>query len=162
MSSTGRRARRRGFTLIEAVVIVVVCAIALPTTLTWLDDANQRRVDSVNATRATALGTCVMEHVLADVASRNASLGFAALANSNTYLNTASTGLVARLSSITSVYTAMGMSYSVTIGALVDKTGATTGSAGSDVYRVVTVTVTFAGADGTSRTVNLQSMVTSL
>jgi type II secretory pathway pseudopilin PulG len=152
---------RGGFTLIEAVVIVVVCAIALPATLTWLEEANQRRADSVNTTRATALATCVMEHVLADVASKSGGLGFGALANSNSYLNTAGTGLVARMSTITSLYSGMGINYAVTIGTLVDKTGVTTGNSTNDIFRVVTVAVTFAGADGTSRTVSIQSMVTS-
>src|SRR5262245_62627691 len=80
-AGTGERGRSRArvprghaFTLIEAVVIVVILAIAVPVTLVTLDEANQRRADSVNATRATALATCVMEHMLADVASRNASL----------------------------------------------------------------------------------------
>jgi type II secretory pathway pseudopilin PulG len=157
-----RRQLRGGFTLIEAVVIVLVCAIALPATLTWLDEANQRRVDSVNATRATALGTCVMEHILADVSSKSPTLGFGALANSNAYLNAAGTGLQARLSSITSLYTGMGMTYSVNIGSLVDRTGAVTGNPTNDVYRIVTVAVSFTGADGSPRTVNLESMVTLL
>lgn len=142
-------------------MIVLVLAITLPTTLIWLGEANRRRVDSVSATRATALATCVMEHVLADVASRNASLGFGALANSNAYLNTGGTGLVARLSSFVSTYTALGFSYAVTIGPLVDKTGVTSGNSAFDVYRVVSVGVTFPGADGTPLTVNMQSMVTS-
>jgi type II secretory pathway pseudopilin PulG len=156
-------ARRRGaFTLIESVVIVVVLAISLPATLTWLDQANMRRVDAVNSTRATAMATSVMEHVLADVASKNASLGFGALANSATYLNTPVTGLTARLSTFASLYTSMGFSYAVNIGALVDKTGTTTGNGAQDIFRVITVTVSFTGADGTGRTLSIQSMVTSL
>lgn len=154
--------RRRAFTLIEAVVIVVVLAIAIPTTLTFLNDANQRRVDSVNTTRATALATCVMEHVLADVSSKASGLGFSALSNSNAYLNTAGTGLVARLSTFTNLYSGMGMTYTVTIGPLADKTGVATGVVTEDVFRVVTVAVSFTGADGTARTLNIKSMVTSL
>jgi hypothetical protein len=153
---------RRAFTLIETVVIVLVCAIALPATLHWLDEANQRRVDAINSTRATSLGTCVMEHILADVSSKSPSLGFGALANPNTYLNTAGTGLVARLSAITSLYSGMGMSYTVNIGALVDGTGTATGNPATDIYRIVTVDVSFTGADGTARSVNLQSMVSAL
>ena len=152
----------RAFTLIEAVVIVVILAIALPVTLTTLEEANQRRVDSVNTTRATALATCVMEHVLADVASRNASLGFAALANSSAYLNTAGTGLVPRLTAFTAPYTAMGFSYSVTIGSLVSKNGAASGVPANDVFRRVMVGVTFTGADGTARVINVESLVTSV
>lgn len=143
-------------------MIVIVLAVALPVTLVSLDEANQRRVDSVNATRATALATCVMEHVLADVASKNASLGFGALANSNAYLNTAGTGLVPRLTAFTSAYTAIGLGYSVTIGPLVDKSGVASGVPANDVFRRVTVGVTFTAADGTARVVNIDSMVTSV
>ncbi|HYE61438.1 MAG TPA: type II secretion system protein [Phycisphaerales bacterium] len=157
-----RGTSRRGFTLIEAVVVVLALSISLPTTLIWLGEANQRRADSVNTTRATALGTLVMEQVLADVSSKSAGLGFSALANSATYLNTATTGLVARLSSITSLYTGMGINYGVTIGGLVDKSGAATGVTSQDLFRSVTVTVTFTGSDGSARTLSLQSMVTSL
>ena len=118
-------------------------------------------VSLIFATRATALATCVMEHVLADVASKSPGLGFGALSNSNAYLNTAVTGLVPRLAAFTSPYTAMGFSYSVTIGPLVDKTGVASGVSAFDVYRTVIVGVTFPGADGTSLTVNVESMVTS-
>jgi type II secretory pathway pseudopilin PulG len=154
--------RRRAFTLIEAVIVVVALAISLPATLVWLNEANARRVDSVNNTRATALATLVMEQVLADVSSKNASLGFAALANSATYLNTAGTGLVARLSTMTSLYTGMQMTYSVTIGTLVSSSGVATGNTAQDLFRNVNVVVTFNGADGAQRTVSVQSMVTSL
>jgi len=153
---------RRGFTLIEAVIVILALAISLPATLVWLDESNQRRVDSVNATRATALATLVMEQVLADAASKNASLGFSALANSATYLNTATTGLVARLSTMTSLYSGMGMTYSVTIGGLVSSSGAASGNATQDVFRNVNVAVSYSGADGSARTVSVQSMVTSL
>jgi prepilin-type N-terminal cleavage/methylation domain-containing protein len=162
MRSSHRQFKRRGFTLIEAVVVILALAISLPATLIWLDEANQRRVDSVNATRATALATLVMEHVLADVSSRNASLGFTALANSSTYLNTASTGLVARLSTVTSLYTNMGMTYSVAIGGLVSSSGVATGNAAQDLFRNVNVTVSFNGANGAPLTVSVQSVVTSL
>jgi type II secretory pathway pseudopilin PulG len=154
--------RRRGFTLIEAVVVVLTLSISLPATLVWLDESNGRRVDSVNQTRATALATLVMEHVLADAASKDPSLGFAALDNAPTYLNTPTTGLLARLAAITSLYTNQGMTYNVTVSGLVDKSGAASGNASEDIFRRITVSVTFAGADGTGRTLNIQSLVTSL
>jgi type II secretory pathway pseudopilin PulG len=154
--------RRRGFTLVEAAVVIVALAISLPATLVWLNEANERRNDGVNATRATALGTLVMEQVLADVSSKSAGLGFAALASPATYLNTATTGLVARLSAITSLYTGMGMNYTVTISDLVSKSGVSTGDAAQDVFRTITVRVSYNGSDGALRTLALQSMVTSL
>ena len=157
-----RPASRRGFSLIEAVVVVLALAIALPTTLVWLENANDRRAESVHQTRATALATLVMEHVLADVSSKSSGLGFSALADSAAYLDTAVTGLKARLSPVTSLYSGMNLTYDVTIGGLVDKSGVTTGSTTQDVFRTVSVAVTYSAADGTPRTVTVQSMVTSL
>jgi type II secretory pathway pseudopilin PulG len=157
-----RSPRRRAFTLIEAVVVILALGISLPTTLIWLAEANNRRADGVNQTRASALASLVMEHVLADVASRAAGRGFDALATPATYLNDATDGLTARLAAITSPYTTMGVTYSVSIGGLVSRSGAATGSPLQDLFRNVTVTVTFPGADGTPRTAVVQSLVTSL
>jgi type II secretory pathway pseudopilin PulG len=154
--------RRRGFTLIEAVIVVLALGISLPTTLIWLEEANQRRAEGVNQTRASALASLVMEHVLADVASREPGLGFDALADSATYLNHPTSGLTARLAPMTSTYSSMGMIYAVGIGGLVSKSGVATGDATQDLFRVVTVTGSFTGADGTPRTAVMQSMVTSL
>jgi type II secretory pathway pseudopilin PulG len=157
-----RHARRSAFTLIEAVVVILALGISLPTTLVWLDQANQRRADGVNQTRASALASLVMEHVLADISSRAPGRGFDALATPATYLNHATDGLTARLAAITGPYTAMGVTYSVSIGGLVSRSGVASGSPTQDLFRNITVTVSFTGADGTPRTAAIQSLVTSL
>lgn len=157
-----RRRGGRGFTLIEAVIVILALGISLPTTLVWLDQANQRRADGVNQTRASALASLVMEHTLADIASRDAGRGFDALADASTYLNDATDGLTVRLAAITAPYTAMQMTYSVDVGGLVSKSGAASGIPTQDLFRVVTVTVSFTGADGDPRTAVMQSLVTSL
>ena len=154
--------RRRAFTLIEAVIVVLALGISIPTTLVWLSDANDRRADSVTQTRATALATLVMEHVLADVSSKVSGLGFTALDNAAVYVDDPSEGLRVRLSPMTSLYTGMGISYSVDIGGLVDKAGAASGDATQDLFRLVTVTVSFTDSEGAARNLELQSMVAAL
>lgn len=135
--------RVRAVALLEVVIVVVVLAIAIPPTLAWMMDASAQRADAVNTTRATVLATTVMEHIVADAYSSSTGRGMSAFASASTYLDTPSTGLKARLAGITAPYTAAGLSYSVTIGTLVNAAGVTTGDAAQDVVRPVTVTVTF-------------------
>lgn len=142
------RARRRGFTLIEAVAVVLVLALVVPPTLGWMQASADRRADSVAAMRATTLATLVIENVIADAASTAPGLGFAALATPTTYLDTPTTGLRARLESLTSGYEAQGMSYSVEVGALVDSTLSVNADAAANLFRVVTVRVTCPSATG--------------
>lgn len=151
---------RRGFTLIEAVIVIVALAIMVPPSIAWLNRAGHDRVDAVNATRATFLATSVLEQVLADAASTGAGLGFAAFADAPAYLDTPATGLRDRLAPVTAPYAAMGMSYSVAIGPLVTQAGAVSGDAAQDVFRVVTVTVNFpASYAASAHSVSMSSMV---
>lgn len=138
----------RAFTLIEAVTVVLVLAIAVPPAIAWLDEAVSARADAVNATRATALATAVAEHIVADCSSDATGLGFAALANSATYLSAPTTGLYARLTPITSFYAPMGFTQTVTIGPLIDKTGSVNSNSAKNVFRLVTVTIDFPSATG--------------
>ncbi len=152
----------RGFTLVEVVVVVVLLAIAVPPTVLWMNDASATRADAVNATRATMLATVVLETIEADVASPAPSLGFAALANSNAYLNTGTTGLRARIATWSTPYEALGMSYTVTISGLVGPSGAATGNATVDVFRTILVRVTAPSAQASAMTMDFTTMVADL
>jgi len=154
------RSIRRGFTLIEAVIVVVVIAIAIPPTLIWFDSAVSRRADAVSTLRGTTLATLVLEHILADVNSDAPGLGYAALASSSTYLDTPGTGLRARLAGATGAYQSMGLAYAVTIGAPTDYRGVVTGT-GADVFRRITVTVTIPRAEGAPVAMPVSAMVSA-
>ncbi len=161
MNSTAHSSRR-AFTLIEVVAIVIILALAVPPSLVFMDQATSRRADAINAMRATTLATLVMESILADVASTNASLGYPALASSSTYLDTPTTGLKARISALQSTYADMGMSYSVSIGSEVNAAGIVSGTVSENVFRKITVTVTYPSASEDSASLSLVAMVSDL
>ncbi len=154
-------ARGRGFTLIEAVAVVVVLALVVPPSLMWMDDAAARRADAVATMRATTLATAVAETVLADSVAQTPGLGFSAFANPVTYLDTPVSGLRARLGTVASMYESMGMVYAVEVGALVDGTGTVNVDVASNIFRVVTVRVTYPSAEGPSLQVTVPFMVAS-
>lgn len=152
----------RGFSLMEAVVIVIALAISIPPTISWLGQSAERRADAVMALRATSFATLVMENVIADSGSDASGLGFDALANSAVYLDTPVSGLRARLASPAASAATFGISYTVTIGPLVDSAGVVNSDAGKNMFRVVTVVVNAPSASGGSLSVPLSVMVTEL
>lgn len=131
----------RGAALLEALLVVLVLAVAVPMAMSAATTGTKSRMRSANITKATALAELVLETVMADVHSSNDALGFDALADSDAYLTTPGTGLVARLGTLASPYTDAGFGYAVTVGPLVGPDGVTTGDADEDVFRLVTVTV---------------------
>lgn len=156
------KACRRAFSLIECVVVIVALAIAVPPALAWMDSSVSSRADSVNTARATAMATAIMENVLADAASTSAGLGFAAFASPTTYVDTATTGLRARINGVTDVYAKLGFTWTLDVGALVNSAGVTSGDSAADIFRVVTVNVSFPSASGGRLTLKISSMVTAL
>lgn len=154
---------RRAFTLLEAIIVVLVLALSVPPTVAWLGESAARRADSVNAVRASALATTVMETILADASSTSPSLGFGAFANSATYLDTATTGLRARISGLASPVEALGFSYTVTFSALVDSAGVVNADTSKNLFRRVTVTVSYgSAASSTPISLSVEAFVTEL
>jgi type II secretory pathway pseudopilin PulG len=154
---------RRAFTLLEALVVIIVLAIAIPPTVAFLDQSAAQRADAINTQRATTLAQCVMESVLADVNSSAPGLGYAGLADMNNYLDSPTNGLRVRVSEATDLYTGMGMSYSVTASAPVSSTGASTGNHSTDLFRIMTVTVSFPSARQSSAiSISMSALATDL
>lgn len=145
--------RRRGTSLIEAVAVVLVLAICVPPTIAWMMSGAQRRDDAVRIIRATTLAQAVMEQVLCDAS--NTDVGAAPAA----YLDTAVTGLRARLSSVASIYTGAGFSYDVAFGPLSDASLTVTGAPAADLYRTVTVTVSYTSARGAAVSIPVSGVV---
>lgn len=57
---------RRGFTLVEALIAVVILAVAVPPMLVALRDASGRRTDAVRSAQAQWLAAERLEDVMAD------------------------------------------------------------------------------------------------
>lgn len=162
MRACTRHRIRRGFSLIESVVVIIVLAISVPPALQLLDSAAATRADAINATRATLLGTSVLEQILADVHSGDPALGFNALSDSAVYLNTATTGLRDRITALTDTYTALGLTYDVTIGPLAQADGTVSGDPGLDVYRRITVTVSYPSATDGAISMPISAIVSEM
>ncbi|MCC6969454.1 MAG: hypothetical protein IT434_04460 [Phycisphaerales bacterium] len=162
MSPRIARFRRRASTLLECIVVVVVLALAVPPTLSWMAQASDERADQVNSIRAVTLAQGVIENIMADCMSTSAGLGFSALADSATYLDAPTTGLRARLAGVVSPYEALGYNYSVSIGASVDATGVVNADTTLNLFRIVTVTVSFPLADGTTAAMDIETVLADL
>lgn len=157
-----KHARARAFSLIECVVVVVALAVAVPPTLAWMDTSVSARADSVNTGRATVMATGIMENILADVASTSPGLGFSALVAPATYVDTPVTGLRDRIASVTGTYEQLDFKWTLDVGPLIASSGATTGDSSQDVFRLLTVNVSFPSASGGRLTLKIASMVTAL
>lgn len=163
-TNTRHRPNRRGFSLVESIIVVVVVALLVPPSVSMLQSAQTSRVDSANTLRASVLAGAVMEQVMADASSPSASLGMTAFAAPATYTDTPTTGLKARLSTVTDSYQTLGMNWTLTVGGLVAKTGSADADPTKNIFRAATVTVTWnsARAGVGTRSYALTTLVTDL
>jgi type II secretory pathway pseudopilin PulG len=157
-----RAQRRRGFTLLEAIAVVLVLALAVPTGMRALGDAIAVRRQAAVTARAVSLAGSVLEQVIADVHSGAAGRGFAGFADAAVYLSDPATGLYARLDWVSQPYEDAGLSYTVSIGALGDSAGTATGNAAQDVYRRITVTVVVPDVRGGTMVLPVSTVVSDL
>ena len=135
-----RRARWRGFTLIEAVAVIVILSIAFPPILWSMRRAHQARVTPARFAVARWLAAERLEDVIADRGS--ATRGY-------TYLTTSNYAAEASISGFP------GFSRTVAF----TETGPDLTTAGTG-YKRVTVTVTFTDGTGVSRSFPLVGIVT--
>lgn len=130
---------RRAFTLIEALIAIVVLAIVMPVAMTMLGDASIDRARAEEITRASWLLSAVSEQVLADASSDAPGFGIGAFEDSDAYVDAPGTGLRDRLTPLLSTYTDRGMTWEVAVGPMVSAQGEETGDPSLDLYRLVTV-----------------------
>lgn len=136
-----RRGRsQRAFSLIEAIIAIVILSVAVPPMFWAIRDAAARRVEPVMLARARWLAAEKIEDIIAD--RHCATRGYA-------YLMTSSYPAEASLSGFT------GFSRSVTI---VER-GADLVTPGAG-YKVATVRVSYPASHGVTRTFDLAVVVT--
>ncbi len=116
-----RQTGRRGFTLIEAIIAIVIVSTALPATLVFMSDAQTRRAGPILAGRARWLAGEKLEDIIAD--RHSGTRGWSYIASNNYPAEPSISGFA-------------GFSRSVSIS----ETGASLTGGGTG-YRTVTVTV---------------------
>lgn len=131
---------RPGFSLIEAIIAIVILSVAVPAMFWAVRDAAGRRADPVMLNRARWLAAEKIEDVLADRA--NSDRGYGYVQSSNYAAEASVAGFP-------------GFARSV----IVQERGADLVSAGTG-YKVVTVRVFYPGARGAARQFELAAVVT--
>lgn len=132
--------RRRGFTIVEAVIAIVVLSTAMPPMLWAIRQAQQHRAAHILSSRAAWLAEEKLEDVIAD--RHSSTRGYSYLAAANYPAEGSIAGFP-------------GFSRAVTFA----ETGAALAGAGTG-YKRITVTVTYADATGVQRSLVLASLVT--
>ena len=128
-----QHAHARAFTLIEAVLVVLVLALTIPSGMRMVSAAERAQRESEVIYTAMTLAGALSEQVLADVYASDR-FGPAALDDSSTYLDDPDTGLRARVDWLFENPATEGMRFDLTIGDV----GVSPAPAG---MRLVTVTV---------------------
>lgn len=139
-NDTPRRGSGRGFTLIEAILAVVVLSIAMPAMLWSIRDSIRRRADPVLLSRARWLAAEKLEDCIAD--AHSPTRGYSYVVNANYAAETPVTGFT-------------GMNRSVSIAETAPKFVAGTG------WKTITVTVAYTDGQGVARSLALATVVTS-
>jgi type II secretory pathway pseudopilin PulG len=139
-----RGKRERGFTLIEAVLIVLMIALAVPPAVRMMTEASAERADRVLLAAAMSYAQGIADQVMADVSGG----GLAVLDDAGAYLASPGTGLWDRLSWISEPYEARHLTESVDVSEAVGWRGAVAADESENLYRVVTVRVGVPMSDG--------------
>lgn len=150
-----RRPTRRGFSLIEAAIIVVMVGIAAPPAARMLVDAAGERSDRVLISGATTYAAAIVEQVMADVSAG----GLDVLADESLYLDAGGTGLWDRLSWVSAPYETRGLTAEVSISDFVARDGEVSVEAEDNLFRIVTVTVSIPTGAGDVLTLPVSVML---
>lgn len=136
----GRADVRRGFTLIEVIIAIVVMSIAVPPMFWALRQANVQRVDPINLSRARWLACEKLEDINADAFSTTR--GYTYLSNSNYPSEATVSGFT-------------GFSRSVSVS----ESGADLVAGSGTGYKTVVVSVGYVDGKGTGRTLSVSTVV---
>ncbi len=131
---------RTGFTLIEAIIAIVILSTAIPAMFWAIRDAHTRRANPVLAAKARWLAAEKLEDVIAD--RHSSTRGWSYVASGNYAAEPAVSGFA-------------GFSRATSIA----EKAANLTSAGTG-YKVVTVTVSYTDLGGQSRSVQIATVLT--
>lgn len=131
----------RGFSLIEAITAIVVLSVAIPGMMWGIRDAQMRRVDPIQTSKARWLAAEKLEDVIAD--RHSGSRGFGYLVDANYPAESAVSGYA-------------GFARSVAIA----ESGANLIAGSGTGYKRITISVTFKDGRNTARTLALSTVLT--
>lgn len=134
------KSRRRAFTLVEAIVSVVILATATPSVMWAVREAHRDRVSPVKTSYARWLITEKLEDIIAD--RHSTTRGYTYLVNANYPAEASITG-----------YPGFTRSVAIT------ETGADLASAGTG-FKKATVTVGWTDARGVARSLSIATIIT--
>lgn len=135
---------RRGFSLVEAVIIIVMMTIAIPPSIRMMTEASSHRADRVLLSVGTTCAQALSDQIMADVSAG----GLGVLADSVTYLDAPATGLWDRVSWVFEPYEDRSLTAEVTISSLVSWQGVVSEDSEENLFRIVTIVVGVPMADG--------------
>lgn len=149
---------RRAFSLMEAMAVVVLVAIAVPPMAAIAQSHAHAAGDAARRHTAVHLAAGVVEAILADVESTDPRLGFAGLARPD-YLESPVDGLRLRLGSMLDPAREMSIDFDVVFSDPFTNTGDPAGATEPLAMRVVTVTSTWQAMSGRPASFDLQTAV---
>jgi type II secretory pathway pseudopilin PulG len=155
LNQVGRIRCRRGFSLIEAVLIVLMISIALPPSIAMMTEASASQADRVLLATAMSYAQGLTDQITADVSVN----GLDILTDENLYLDAPGTGFWARVSWVSSPYESRNLAASIAISELVDYQGVVSAIPGENLFRIVTVTIDVPTADGVLLSVPVPMML---
>lgn len=135
-----RPAARRGFTLIEAIIAIVIVGAAVPATLVFITEAQAKRAGPILAGRARWLAGEKLEDIIADRHSETR--GWSYIASSNYSAEAAIAGFPGFTRSVSIVESGVSL------------------SGGGTGYRTVTVTVGWTDPARGATTLSLATVLT--
>ncbi len=140
----GRCGARSGFSLIEAVLIILMISVAIPPSIAMMTEASANQADRVLLATAMSYAQGISDQIMADVSAN----GLDILADANLYLDAGGTGLWARMGWVTEPYESRDLTSTVSISELVDYQGNVSADPAENLFRIVTVTIGIPTSDG--------------
>ena len=150
-----------GFSLVELIAVIAVLAVMVPTALSMLESAARERTGASKALVATSFAASVGEHIIADMHAGDPGIGFEALGDADAYTNDPDTGLRTRLVWLIGHHEALGYELELEVGPLMSAGGTPTGDPEFDLFRRITIVISWSDPGDGAQSFRLSLVVGS-
>lgn len=158
MIRIARPSKPRAFSLVEALAVVIMVAVAVPPMASVAWSHARASGDAARRHAAVHLAVGVLETIIADGESAAPDLGFSGFARID-YLDAPINGLRTRLDDMTEPATSKGITYEIEISEPFDSAGDPALPTEALAMRLITVTASWRNTDGRASTFQLQTAV---